>query len=159
MTTLKYTALSLMMAKKTLGVKPNEIAYRYTWLPGMTGVYVGSDIKTNMLHSIWVGVIMTILTIPFMIFASLIMPLLKTFVGGIITIAGATFIRVTAGLMGRASGIVVDAESFESAVQESQKKEIERLMANFLDKPLDSTNPSALTLGEQLRNQLKESDQ
>lgn len=85
-----------------------NVKVEYQWCPGIEDVFIGPAIKTSYSHSLWVGVVMTAVNLPQLLWRLLLKP-----IGGALFIFTViVFGRLMGGIMGQASGIKVDAESF-----------------------------------------------
>lgn len=102
--------------------KPGEVALAYTWNPARQDVFLGKEVPTSYLHSLWVGVGMTLINFPGLLWVALVKPLLMLPIGVAISIFSIMLVVVTHvwfGITGRASGIKVDSASYYELVDKS----------------------------------------
>lgn len=95
--------------------KPGEVALSYTWNPARQDVFLGKEVPTSYLHSLWVGVGMTLINFPGLLWVALVKPLLMLPIGVAISIFSIMLVVVTHvwfGITGRASGIKVNSASY-----------------------------------------------
>lgn len=123
-------APNLEMARVLGMIDVSKVKYKYISFPSFRDVYLGGDIKTTYFHSFWVGVVMTIVNLPELIWHMIMLPIYglgRNLFGVFTSFFLVLFFRIFAGLSGRAKGIQIDQESFKSELDAGIKKKLDHI--------------------------------
>jgi hypothetical protein len=125
---MQFSATDLINAERA-GVDVSKVKVGYTWIPSWQNVYVGNGIKTTLSHSLWVGLVMTVLNLPSLFWSLLLGPILMILWRGSLSFAAYIFGTVLGAIRGNVAGIMVDAESFVETVNQENAKRFQAMIA------------------------------
>lgn len=121
------SAVHLRIGVRQMGFNVDNVKKTYTWAPNFDDVYVGKEVKSSYVHSLWVGVVMTLVNLPIMLWRLLLKPIFGVIGVALAGTCVAIGSRLIGGLRGHASGIKVDAESAHAEHQRVMKEQLAKM--------------------------------
>lgn len=131
-------AVGLTLAHRQLDLNLKNIKTTRTWFPSPLDLVLGPNAAVfgevhgnSYFHSVWVGVLGTLINLPGLVWHGFI----KTVLGGLLTGTFRLLVMVLTpivyGVLGRAIAVQVDSESFHKEAREAQARAMMKFFATI----------------------------